>query len=72
MSSSKTVAFDAATWPRDPANGRFLCAPGKPMPKGAPGQWAHTSIYDRGGNDPYYDHRGCRDCGEAWSEEVAE
>jgi hypothetical protein len=30
-------------WPLDPANGRLLCAPERPMPKDAKGRWAHTN-----------------------------
>ncbi len=60
-------------WPRDPANGRYLCAPAHPMPKGAQGQWAHTSTYDRGEcSEGCCDYRGCRDCGHTWKEEVAQ
>jgi hypothetical protein len=67
------TADELADWPRDPANGRLLCAPGKPMPVGAPGQWAHMSVCSNGADDdPYYDHRACLDCGMTWLEEVPE
>lgn len=75
--TSETVAFDAATWPRDPANGRFLCAPGKPMPKSAPGQWAHTGYETVGSDGDFstgqeYDRCRCKDCGFEWWHEVAQ
>ena len=58
-------------WPRDPTNGRLMCTPAKPMPEGAPGQWAHTNIscvLDEGD----YEKRRCDDCGVSWWEEIAQ
>lgn len=67
--------FDVITWPRDPANGRLLCAPGKPMPKGAPGQWAHTRVETVGTESDFqygteYDRCRCKDCETEWEHEV--
>jgi hypothetical protein len=67
--------FDKDTWPRDPASGRLWCSPEHPMPKGAPGGWAHTG-YEivRSEGDFHtgqeYDCCRCRDCGEEWWHEV--
>jgi hypothetical protein len=73
--TSETVTFDPTTWPRDPANGRLLCSPDKPMPRGAPGRWAHTNIESMGDHGDFslgteYDDYRCKDCGTSWSEEV--
>ncbi len=69
------VTFDAATWPRDPANGRLLCAPQHPMPKGVGGRWSHTSVEHTGDSSDFhlgqeFDDYRCRDCGTSWTEEV--
>lgn len=56
-----------ADWPRDPANGRYLCSPEKPMPKDAPGQWAHTgTTWVKESYDCCSDKYRCTDCGEEW------
>lgn len=54
-------------WPRDPANGRLLCAPQRPMPKGASGQWSHTSlVLDGSCDEGCCDDFKCNDCGATW------
>jgi len=54
-------------WPRDPANGRLLCTPQRPMPKGAAGLWSHTSVVLDGGCDEgCCDDFKCTDCGARW------
>jgi hypothetical protein len=58
-------------WPRDPANGRWLCTPERPMPQGAAGQWAHTGTHCTYSGD-YHDSYECRDCGARWSQELPE
>lgn len=58
-------------WPRDPANGRFLCSPERPMPKDATGMWSHTGTTCTGYGD-YADYYKCNDCGQTWSEELPE
>jgi len=72
--SSPTPSSDAfSDWPRDPANGRFLCAPEKPMPRNAPGQWAHTNPkWLRDNYDSTVDYYRCQDCGHEWGSEVAQ
>lgn len=75
VTAQENVNF--AVWPRDAANGRLLCAPEHPMPKGAPGQWAHTNVVGTGGSSDFhlgqeFDDRRCKDCGASWSEEVAQ
>jgi len=58
-------------WPRDPANGRYLCAPEHPMPNGAPGQWSHTNVVSDGEcADGCCDFYKCKDCGHRWRVEV--
>lgn len=64
-----------ADWPRDPANGRLLCAPGRPMPKGAAGRWAHTNVETVSSTGDFstgqeWDRCRCKDCGEEWEHEV--
>lgn len=58
-------------WPKDPANGRPLCSPARPMPKGAVGQWAHTGARMVSAGD-YADDYKCDDCGTRWTEELPE
>ena len=70
-----TSDLDLTNWPRDPANGRLLCSPDKPMPGGARGQWAHTRVKLTGSSDDFqlgqeFDDYRCEDCGTSWSEEV--
>ncbi|HEY9200732.1 MAG TPA: hypothetical protein VIQ81_03960 [Gammaproteobacteria bacterium] len=58
------------SWPKDGT--RYLCNSVHPMPKGAPGQWAHADaeIIDEdygglsGGGD--YDRCRCKNCGVEW------
>lgn len=76
---SRDLSFDPATWPKDPANGRYLCAPAHPMPKVVPASslWAHTNIESCGSSSDFalgqeFDDRRCKDCGMSWSEEVAQ
>lgn len=60
-------------WPRDPAaSHRYLCSPDHPMPKGAPGQWAHTNLKSDGSDSDYYDGYICKDCGHWFRCEVPE
>ncbi len=66
-----TVLIDWKPWPRDPANGRLLCAPEHPMPKGSPGQWSHTNVKSDGDSD-YVSYFKCSDCGHQWAEEIPE
>ncbi len=57
-------------WPKDPANGRYLCSPEHPMPSDAPKEsmWSHVSLREIG---PQEDHGlgccttryECSDCG---------
>lgn len=67
--------LDLTNWPRDKANGRLLCTPEQPRPKGAPGAWSHTSVESIGDESDFstgteYDHYRCRDCGTTWVQEV--
>lgn len=65
--------LDVANWPRDPKSGRLLCSPAQPMPKGAAGSWAHTSVVSDGGcSDGCCDDYKCTDCGATWRVEAAE
>ncbi len=68
----KAAMAPFASWPRDPANGRLLCAPAHPMPKGAPGQWSHTNVKGDDGGSDYVDYKKCVDCGHRWGEELPE
>lgn len=71
MTTTPNESF--ADWPRDPANGRYLCAPGRPMPKNAPGQWSHTGAkWLRDNFDSTVDYYRCTDCGCQWESEVAQ
>jgi hypothetical protein len=57
--------------PTDPANGRPLCTPEKPMPKGAPGQWAHEDVECVGScRDGCCDDYRCKSCGTTWRVEL--
>lgn len=68
--------FDA-TWPKDPANGRYLCTPEHPMPTNAPkkSRWSHASLQEIG---PQENHGlgcsttkyECRDCGASCRNEL--
>lgn len=68
---TKTVADN---WPRDPANGRFLCTPIQPMPEGPiQGLWSHTSVVSDGEcSEGCCDYYKCKDCGHSWRSEVAQ
>jgi len=69
--SAAITDFDA--WPRDPANGRLLCSPDHPMPKGAPGLWSHTNVKSDGTcYEGCCDDYVCKDCGFAWRVECAQ
>lgn len=62
----------AENWPRDPANGRFLCAPDRLKPKDARGLWSHTNAHEYGDgcfDGCCADYR-CDDCGETWRAEL--
>lgn len=64
---------DLTPWPKDPANGRLLCSPEHPMPKNAPGHWAHTNIRSTGEcSEGCCDYYECKDCGHKWKVEVAD
>lgn len=57
----------AADWPRDPINGRLLCAPEHPKPYRAAGQWSHTRTYTAGEcGEGCCDDYACRDCDAEW------
>lgn len=73
MSEQPSSNQSFAEWPRDPANGYLLCSPERPMPKGAPGQWAHTNVLDDGGcSEGCCDDYKCADCGATWRVECAQ
>jgi hypothetical protein len=58
--------------PKNPDNGRFICTPKQPMPKGAKGRWEHTNAHEFG--DGCFDgccaDYKCDDCGYTWREEL--
>lgn len=55
------------------SNGRYVCTPEKPMPKDAPGRWAHTGAVSTGSSwDDLGEYYKCRDCGHTWEEELAQ
>lgn len=57
-------------FPIDPANGRPICTPAKPMPKGDTRQWAHEGAAITGGcSEGCCDYFECRDCGARWTVE---
>lgn len=59
--------------PRDPANGRLLCSPEKPMPTPPPANtvWSHTNVVAVGDDsDEGFQRRRCVDCGKEWKEEL--
>ena len=64
-------AAGAPDWPRDPKNGRLLCAPERPMPRGAEGRWSHSDVQETGecsdGCCAYY---RCVSCGASWRQEL--
>lgn len=75
--TSEQNTFDAAMWPRDPANGYLLCSPEKPMPAGAEtkGCWAHTRVETVSSESDFqygteWDRCRCKDCGMEWEHEV--
>lgn len=51
--------------------GRQICSPEHPMPKDAPGRWAHTNVREVGecSQGCCADYR-CDDCGHEWREEL--
>ena len=60
---------------RDPANGRPLCSPEHPMPKGADGYWSHTNVEEVGDQVDGYpggdlQRMRCKDCGVEWTTEL--
>ena len=72
-STTKPAEQDFTNWPRDPATDRLLCSPEHPMPRGAPGQWAHTSVSSVGTcPEGCCDDYECADCGTQWRVEAAE
>jgi len=57
--------------PEDTNKDRNICSPESPMPKGAPGRWAHTNVLDDGEcSAGCCDYFVCKDCGHRWKEEV--
>lgn len=78
--SSEQNTFDEATWPRDPASGRFLCSSDRPMPAGASmrpegvrRQWVHTNVVSDGEcSEGCCDDYKCADCGHTWRVECAQ
>lgn len=68
-----TDPVNLADWPRDPASRRLLCTYERPMPKGARGGWAHSSVVSVGGcHEGCCDDYRCTNCGHEWRVEVAE
>jgi hypothetical protein len=66
---------DFTDWPREVYSGRLLCTPERPMPKGAPGQWAHNGTREVGEQENGYPGGDiirceCRNCGHTWREEL--
>lgn len=66
-----TDPIDLTDWPR--RDGRLLCTPERPMPKGADGAWLHpwaTIVGDcfEGCCDDYR----CFACGHEWRQECAQ
>lgn len=62
-----------ADWPRH--NGRLLCAPAHPMPKGALGFWCHTAAREVGDQENGWPGGDivtmrCSDCGAEWKMEL--
>lgn len=61
-------------WPRNPENGRLICTPEKPMPKGWQvfGRWEHTNVTEDG--DGCFDgccaDYLCKDCEHRWRAEL--
>ena len=53
-------------------NGRFVCTPENPMPKGASGRWEHTNAHEIDCGSDYYARYKCDDCGHEWTEELPE
>ncbi len=46
---------------------RKVCTPENPMPKDAPGRWAHTNAVDNGEcSQGCCDYYRCTDCGATW------
>jgi hypothetical protein len=63
----------APDWPVDPADGRLICTPERPMPKNAKGQWSHPAaelVGDCG--DGCCDDFRCPACGAEWRCEWAD
>jgi hypothetical protein len=59
----------------NPLNGRYVCTPELPMPKGAKGRWEHTNVEEVGDQENGwpsgdYQYYHCRDCGYTWGEEL--
>lgn len=56
----------------NPENGRWICTPETPMPKGADGQWEHQDTEDAGEcSDGCCDYYRCLNCGLRFKVEVA-
>jgi hypothetical protein len=53
----------------NPDNGRKVCTPENPAPKGAPGRWEHTNAHEISDGD-YTATYECKDCGHVWTEEL--
>jgi hypothetical protein len=61
-------------WPKT-KNGRNLCSPAHPMPRGASGLWEHTNTEEVGDQTNGYPGGDiitirCNDCGEKWKVEL--
>ncbi len=55
--------------PHTQTPGRQVCTAERPMPKNAPGQWAHLNARIIGEtSDGAGDHYGCPHCGTTWTD----
>lgn len=73
---AEKVQVTPSVWEwRNPNNGRLVCSPEHPMPKGATGRWEHTNVIEIGEQEPgspsgdIQKYR-CTDCGHEWREEL--
>lgn len=63
---------DLKDWPKDPANGAYLCTKERPMPDKALGRWAHTGAHTIDSSSDYSESYACKDCGKHWQVELPE
>lgn len=59
----------------NPANGRWICTPELPMPKGAEGRWEHEVVEEIGDSEDGWpggdiQRFRCKNCGHEWEEEL--